>query len=968
MKPKPRNKEMNLEMKPVLLLLFLFAFTDVAYSQDWSECSADCGIGYERREVSCGTGCTTYESRQCENEEACECPCRSCTNIEDRDYCVPLFPGSGCKSQSQEEINNCQKRACGICGVKCKACGTYSPWGEWTTCSTTCDTGIQHRYRNCYETTGCDEQYNETQLCSTEACLGPNWSNWTDCSSDCGIGFQTRNRSIETGVIEYDSRQCAAGEDCKCPCRSCTNIEDRDYCVPLFPGSGCKSQSQEEINNCQKRACGICGVKCKACGTYSPWGKWTTCSTTCDTGVQHRYRNCYEITGCEEQYNETQTCSTEACPGPNWSNWTDCSSDCGIGFQTRNRSIVTGVIEYDSRQCDAGEDCKCPCTECENSRSRSYCSARFPGRGCKSQSQAVINNCQKRACGICGVKCQACGTYSPWGEWTTCSTTCDTGIQHRYRNCYETTGCDEQYNETQLCSTEACLGPNWSNWTDCSSDCGIGFQTRNRSIETGVIEYESRQCAAGEDCKCPCTECENSGSRSYCRRRFPGSGCKSQSQAVINRCQKRACGICGVKCKACGEYSQWTDWTMCTVTCGGGQQYRYRGCNQAEGCNETLSDTRNCSTEACPGPLGVLGDWSSWSNCSETCGPGTQQRIRTCNTTNCDGPTTLNRGCNLERCEPISSEWSTCSRSCGDGTRVRNVSGSNEYQDCNEGDCVADTCLPPHYARYQDNDHQCCDTSNIPANSCGLVSGQSGRIVGGSVSDVDLWPWIVLILSSGFQCGGSLVAGKWVLTAAHCFDMSEDPNIVGVFTNLPANLFAISDISIFSQSVASIIIHPLYNNTDYDIALIELNNNVSLGSPAPGLVCLPEGESVGDDVICVVAGWGDTVINGTGSDILREVQVRTLPWEICDADNPNLSDIKICAGRVAGGVDSCQGDSGGPLMCQRRDSCAWQVAGIVSSGFGCALPNSPGEYTRVSYFEDWIDSITDITPPQPLLP
>ena len=48
------------------------------------------------------------------------------------------------------------------------------------------------------------------------------------------------------------------------------------------------------------------------------------------------------------------------------------------------------------------------------------------------------------------------------------------------------------------------------------------------------------------------------------------------------------------------------------------------------------------------------------------------------------------------------------------------------------------------------------------------------------------------------------------------------------------------------------------------------------------------------------------VINGTGSEFLREVQVRTLPWEICDADNPNLSDIKICAGRVAGGVDSCQ--------------------------------------------------------------
>ncbi|CAK8678914.1 unnamed protein product [Clavelina lepadiformis] len=649
--------------------------------------------------------------------------------------------------------------------------------------------------------------------------------------------------------------------------------------------------------------------------------------------------------------------------------WSECSADCGVGYERREVSCGTGCTTYESRQCENEEACECKCSDCKNIENRDYCVPRFPGSGCSSQSQVEINNCQKRACGECGVKCKACGTYSQWSKWTTCSTTCDTGVQHRYRNCYEITGCEEQYNETQTCSTEACPGPNWSNWTDCSSDCGIGFQTRNRSIVTGVIEYDSRQCDAGEDCKCKCSDCENSSPRSYCVRRFPGRGCKSQSQAVIDRCQKRACGICGVKCKACGEYSQWAEWTMCTVTCGGGQQYRYRGCNQAEGCsNEAFNETRDCSTEACSGPLGVLGDWSSWSNCSETCGPGTQQRIRTCNTTNCDGPTTLNRGCNLERCEPISSEWSTCSRSCGDGTRVRNVSGSNEYQDCNEGDCVADTCPPPHYARYQDNDHQCCDTSNIPANSCGLVSGQSGRIVGGAVSDVDLWPWMVLISISGFQCGGSLVAGKWVLTAAHCFDISEDPSNVAVLTNLPANLSTVSDISMFVQSVASIIIHPLYNNTDYDIALIELNNSVALGTPAPGLVCLPEGESVGDDVICVVAGWGDTVINGTGSEFLREVQVRTLPWEICDADNPNLSDIKICAGRVAGGVDSCQGDSGGPLMCQRCDSCAWQVAGIVSSGVGCALPNSPGEYTRVSYFEEWIYNNTDITAPQTSFP
>ncbi len=46
---------------------------------------------------------------------------------------------------------------------------------------------------------------------------------------------------------------------------------------------------------------------------------------------------------------------------------------------------------------------------------------------------------------------------------------------------------------------------------------------------------------------------------------------------------------------------------------------------------------------------------------------------------------------------------------------------------------------------------------------------------------------------------------------------------------------------------------------------------------------------------------------------------------------------------------SKQGDSGGPLY----DSEGVQV-GIVSYGYGCGHPGTPGIYTQVSHYLDWI--------------
>ena len=91
--------------------------------------------------------------------------------------------------------------------------------------------------------------------------------------------------------------------------------------------------------------------------------------------------------------------------------------------------------------------------------------------------------------------------------------------------------------------------------------------------------------------------------------------------------------------------------------CGGGIQTRPRKFNSpapANGgadCAGNRTETRKCSIDPCP-INGGFGKWSNYSTCSVSCGGGVQFRERTCDSPSpqyggkdCDGPSRENRSC-----------------------------------------------------------------------------------------------------------------------------------------------------------------------------------------------------------------------------------------------------------------------------------------------------------------------------------
>jgi len=514
--------------------------------------------------------------------------------------------GSAC-TDSLSEMEPCGEQSCDGVDLPC----LLSDWDDWGSCT---DDQLTFRERMVRQQPGylgdsCMGSLKEARICQrvkTDCAVGP-WSAWDACDQACGGGQQQRHREIQQAA-SYGGKECDAG---------------------LIESQGCHPQLCEAVS---------CEV--------SDWSEWDRCSADCGAGQRLRHRYLTQMPsegslGCTMDLSQAEPCKGEQsdcltltdCKWQGWSDWSRCSSSCGGGQRARERHI--------SQMPSIG------------------------GKPCSSSDKEEIEACNTQACHV-----RVCldGEWHSWTEWERCSRTCQGGVTWRSRKIKrEANDCgtpaEGLSTEHRSCNVGVACNPlvdcefgSWAEWSGCTRQCN-GVKRRSRTIKVqgqgdgefcdGALKQTwpcnegcgedgggPRDCVLGpwEDwgrCSASCGYGQHSRERRVQQSaRGLGQGC-SGALSQIAKCASEPCGACQpVDC----QWGEWEVWGYCNKC--GGERKRYRrigvqpscgGRNCKPGAAEEISNcTRRCYDEA----FCSWEDWTSWGECTASCGHGRRSRER----------------------------------------------------------------------------------------------------------------------------------------------------------------------------------------------------------------------------------------------------------------------------------------------------------------------------------------------------
>ncbi|KAL5292663.1 SEMA5A family protein [Megaselia abdita] len=310
-------------------------------------------------------------------------------------------------------------------------------------------------------------------------------------------------------------------------------------------------------------------------GGWSSWSEWHMCSKNTERSDEDgnclcRSRNCINPSpknggqNCHGITTEVTNCTVNG-GWTEWSAWSACSESCGVAVKTRKRTCSNPRPAFGGRTC-VGQD-----------RDDMYCTNIPP---CPAPKPPTVD-----------------GAWGPWGQWSDCTSKCGTGFRLRKRECNDPspkngglpcTGCNIDY---ETCNNEPCHEHKrlsiWTPWLTQMNDSqlseGVSIEKRFKfscrvvtadptSIKVGIAKEDTRKCGP--------------------------EGCERLN---VNE----------------STDDEWTEWSPCSVSCGGGFQFKSKKCETGICEGKANKLTRVCNEHSCKDESHGWGEWSNWSQCTE---------------------------------------------------------------------------------------------------------------------------------------------------------------------------------------------------------------------------------------------------------------------------------------------------------------------------------------------------------------